>query len=176
MKASPGLTRDAHDEPIRQHPGAAGDRGKIAARFAHHGRRFARNRTFIHRCHAFHDYAVRGDHVASLHQEEIAFAQIGAGVGGPFRRRASVSCSFLALMDCFKPRSEAACALLRPSASASAKLANSTVNHSHAAMAKMNRGRRFALAAQRLQKKNAGQNAADVHDEHHGIAQLHARR
>jgi hypothetical protein len=46
--------------------------------------------------------------------------------------------NFLALMDCFKPRSDAACALLRPSASASAKLANSTVNHSHADTANMN--------------------------------------
>ena len=37
----------------------------------------------------------------------------------------------------FMPRSDEACALLRPSASASAKLANSTVNHSHSAMARM---------------------------------------
>jgi hypothetical protein len=39
----------------------------------------------------------------------------------------------------FSPRSEAACALLRPSASASAKLANTTVNHSQALIARMNR-------------------------------------
>ena len=38
---------------------------------------------------------------------------------------------FFAITVCFKARSEAACALLRPSASASAKLANNTVNHSH---------------------------------------------
>ena len=43
--------------------------------------------------------------------------------------------SFLAQVCFFRPRSEAACALLRPSASASAKLANSTVNHSHRATA-----------------------------------------
>jgi len=35
------------------------------------------------------------------------------------------------------PCSDAACALLRPSASASAKFANSTVNHSHRAIATM---------------------------------------
>ena len=49
-------------------------------------------------------------------------------------RRYSPS-SFLAQVFFFRPRSEAACALLRPSASASAKLANSTVNHSHSATA-----------------------------------------
>ncbi|MCY1433072.1 hypothetical protein D9M71_490930 [compost metagenome] len=47
-------------------------------------------------------------------------------------RRYSLS-SFLAMVFFFRPRSEAAWALLRPSASASAKLANSTVNHSHSA-------------------------------------------
>ncbi len=40
------------------------------------------------------------------------------------------SSSFLAQVSLRRPRSEAAWALLRPSASASAKLANSTVNHS----------------------------------------------
>ena len=45
--------------------------------------------------------------------------------------------NFFAVTDCFKPRSDAACALLRPSARLSAKLANSTVNHSHAVMPRM---------------------------------------
>ena len=45
--------------------------------------------------------------------------------------------NFLAQVLFFRLRSEAACALLRPSARASAKLANSTVNHSHSATAKM---------------------------------------
>ena len=43
--------------------------------------------------------------------------------------------SFFAQICFFRPRSEAAWALLRPSAMASAKLANSTVNHSHSATA-----------------------------------------
>ena len=37
-----------------------------------------------------------------------------------------------------KPRSVAACCLPRPSARASAKFANSTVNHSHTLIARMN--------------------------------------
>ena len=42
-------------------------------------------------------------------------------------------CSFLAIVLFFRPRRDEACAWARPSASASAKLANSTVNHSHTA-------------------------------------------
>ena len=45
--------------------------------------------------------------------------------------------SFLAMTVCFSARSDAAWALLRPSARLSAKFANSTVNHSHRLMAKM---------------------------------------
>ncbi len=47
------------------------------------------------------------------------------------------SASFLAQVSFFRLRSEAAWALLRPSASASAKLAKSTVNHSHSEIARM---------------------------------------
>ena len=55
-----------------------------------------------------------------------------AGVkAAPCRGRAS----FLAQVSLRMPRRLAACALLRPSASASAKLAKSTVNHSHSATA-----------------------------------------
>jgi len=45
--------------------------------------------------------------------------------------------SFLATVLRFMLRRLAAWARLRPSASASAKLANSTVNHSHSAIARM---------------------------------------
>ncbi len=45
--------------------------------------------------------------------------------------------STLACTVVLMPRSDAACCLLRPSASASAKLANSTVNHSHTDTARM---------------------------------------
>ena len=45
--------------------------------------------------------------------------------------------SFLAWMSRLALRMEAACARLRPSATASAKLANSTVNHSHSVIARM---------------------------------------
>ncbi|MNN46235.1 hypothetical protein D3C81_1606110 [compost metagenome] len=48
--------------------------------------------------------------------------------------------SFFANTVCFNARSDAACALLRPSASDSAKLANNTVNHSHTEAARMKPG------------------------------------
>ena len=48
--------------------------------------------------------------------------------------------SFLAMVVCLRLRSDAACALLRPSASASAKLANNTVNHSQMLVARMKPG------------------------------------
>src|ERR1700733_13319172 len=65
------------------------------------------------------------------------------------RRRSSartfVCCSKLSALAslrahtvCFRPRKDADCALLRPSASASAKLANSTVNHSQMVTLPMN--------------------------------------
>lgn len=53
------------------------------------------------------------------------------------RSRRCGSASTLACTVVLMPRSEAACCLLRPSASASAKLANSTVNHSHTDTARM---------------------------------------
>ncbi|CAB3774007.1 hypothetical protein LMG30113_07400 [Burkholderia paludis] len=50
---------------------------------------------------------------------------------------ACAAASFFATTLCFALRSDAACAFERPSASASAKFANSTVNHSHSAIARM---------------------------------------
>ncbi|KFB70574.1 MAG: hypothetical protein AW09_004338 [Candidatus Accumulibacter phosphatis] len=47
-------------------------------------------------------------------------------------------CSRFAQVSFLRPRSDAACALLRPSARASAKLAKSTVNHSQTETARMN--------------------------------------
>ena len=45
--------------------------------------------------------------------------------------------SFFAMVSRLAARSAAACALLRPSATASAKFANSTVNHSQSVTARM---------------------------------------
>ena len=83
--------------------------------------------------------------------------------------------NFLAMTVWRMPRSAAACARLRPSASASAKLANSTVKSSHTVMARMNACRRLAVAGERLDEQHRGDDRAEVDHEHHRVAPLHAR-
>ena len=68
--------------------------------------------------------------------------------------------------------SASAWALPRPSAIASAKLANSTVNHSQAEMLKMNCGDSLASWTAGVDAQAGRQDAADEHGEHHRIAQL----
>jgi len=63
-------------------------------------------------------------------------------------------------------RNVSACALPRPSAIASAKFANSTVNHSHNVIWRLKAELRFGSAEQ--QKR--GDHAADLHHEHDGIS------
>ena len=64
-------------------------------------------------------------------------------------------------------RSDAACALPRPSATASARLANSTVNHSQIAM-------RTANTLGCAMAETVTRTEPDPHDEHDGVAQLGA--
>ena len=82
------------------------------------------------------------------------------------RRRATVSCRVL--------RSVAAWALPRPSAMASAKLAKSTVNHSHAATPP---AKTFscAVASEVADEQDRRQHAADLDDEHDRVAGLDPR-
>ena len=71
-------------------------------------------------------------------------------------------------------RSVSACALPRPSAIASAKLANSTVNHSQKATWPVNSGRPVP-AQQLLDEDDRREQAADLDDEHHRVLDLHPR-
>ena len=175
---SPGLTRDAHDQPVRQHARAAGD--GAASR-----RRPRGSPAPISPVMALSSTEATpsitspssGIDVAGLDQHDVALAQLAlhgsrcavrAAVGA---RRASWPRRLLARL-----RSDVACALPRPSAIASAKLANSTVNHSQSEIARMKPGRRLAVAdAAPGRHSSGGQHAADVDDEHDRVAQLHAR-
>ena len=65
-EALAGIARDAHDEPVRQHARAAGDRAAVAAGFADHRRRFAGDGAFVDRGRAFDDLAVAGNEVAGF--------------------------------------------------------------------------------------------------------------
>ena len=73
---SPGLTADAHDEPVGEHARAAGHRGEVAARLADHRRRLARDRALVDRGDAFDDLAVERHDVAGLDQHDGAFLQL----------------------------------------------------------------------------------------------------
>ena len=77
-------------------------------------------------------------------------------------RRATVSVRAL--------RSVSAWALPRPSATASAKLAKSTVNHSHAATRPANRFWVPDRGAQVSDEQERGEHAAELHHEHHRVA------
>ena len=79
-----------------------------------------------------------------------------------------------AVVSVFALRSVAACALPRPSAIASAKLANSTVNHSQNATWPVNSGWPVP-PDQLLDPDDRRQQAADLDDEHHRILELHPR-
>ena len=106
-----------------------GHRGAVAAGLADHRRRFSGDGRFVHRGHAFDDFAVAGDIVAG---RDITMS--------PARRCGLETSSSLPSggssgeWPWFRAWPCAGCrpaALPRPSAMASAKLANSTVNHSH---------------------------------------------
>ena len=119
---------DAHADPVRQHLRAAGHRRAIAARLADYRSRFAGDRRLVDGGHALDDLAVGRNVVARFHQHDVADLQAGAGhhpVG--LVRSASAAWPGFSVRVFFR---DSACALPRPSATASAKFANSTVNHS----------------------------------------------
>ena len=60
----PGSGRDAHDDLVREHPGAAGDRRAVAARLADHRSRLAGDGRLVDAGDALDDLAVAGDHLA----------------------------------------------------------------------------------------------------------------
>ena len=86
---------------------------------------------FVDRGDALDDLAVARDEIAGLDQHEVAVLQ-RRGADQLELRGSARSRSRLALVSVRMRRSVSACALPRPSATASAKLANSTVNHSQA--------------------------------------------
>ncbi len=174
-KASPGIGCNANDDPVGQHARAAGDRRKVAAGFADHRRGFAGDRGFVDRRHAFDHLAIGRNRVAGLDQHDTCPRRARRLAPDAMCCRVSVRSSTLADTRCLVARNASACALPRPSASASAALANSTVNHSQNAMAKMKPADASACAAQRLNPQQRGHDAAEVHDEHHRVLPLDLR-
>ena len=127
-KAVALVHRDPNDDAVAQHARAAGDRAAIAAAFANDRRGFAGDGGFIHAGDAFDDIAVGGNDVAGFADDDVAFLQISRRnflFAAVAQRRAIVVVRVR--------RKAAAWALPRPSATASAKLAKSTVNQSQIA-------------------------------------------
>ncbi len=63
------------------HQRAAGDGGAVAARLADHRRGFARDRAFIDAGDAFDDFAIGGDEITRLDENDVARRRSGARVG-----------------------------------------------------------------------------------------------
>ncbi len=91
------------------------------------------------------------------------------------RSSVSVVCAAAAqYVSDFVRRRASACALPRPSATASAKLAKSTVNQSHAAIAKSKPAEPVCLT-QVAHEEDRRCRGPDFDDEHHRVASLPAR-
>ena len=111
----------------------------VAAGLADDGRRLAGDGRLVDGGDALDDVTVAGDDVAGLADDQVADAQLGAGhllLGLAVRRSRRATVSVLAL------RRVSACALPRPSATASARLAKITVSQSQALIAQPNQSRR----------------------------------
>ena len=102
-------------------------------------------------------------------------AGVEPGTSVPGLRASPASASFFAITSRRVPRSAAACALPRPSATLSAKLANSTVNHSQSETREDEAGGASPCAEKRLDPEQRRQHAADLDHEHHRVLPLHPR-
>ncbi len=78
-----GIGRAAHHDPVRQHLGASGHGGEVAAGLADHRGRLAGDGALIHRGHAFDHLAIAGQQITGFHEHHIATAQTLAGHLGP---------------------------------------------------------------------------------------------
>ena len=90
-----GLLRDLDDDPVGEHPRAAGDRGAVAAGLADDRRGLAGDRRLVDRGDALDHGAVAGDDLARLDDHQVAAGELGRGArrrrrrAAPWSRRAS---------------------------------------------------------------------------------------
>ena len=136
-------------------------------------RRFAGDRGFVHRRDALDHVAVAGDDVARFDQHEIAGLQIERGdlleAAASSARDERFACVCVRVRRRFS-----ACALPRPSATASAKLAKITVNHSQNTIWAVNRMPPLPATMSRIDE-DGRQHRDDLDHEHDGIAGERAR-
>src|SRR3546814_20286564 len=68
--------RDAHLNPVRNHPGARRHRRTVAARLAYHGCALARDRGLVDQRDTLDDLAIGGDQVAGLDDHDFVDRQL----------------------------------------------------------------------------------------------------
>ena len=107
----PGLLGDLDHEPVREQPGAAGDRRAVAAGLADDGRRLAGDRRLVDRADAFDDLPVGRDDLARLDDDDVAAPQLGRRDLLELRPASRRSASVVVARGA---RSASACALPRP--------------------------------------------------------------
>ena len=73
-----GVRGNFHLDPVAQHLGAAGYGRAVAASLANHRSRFARNGRLVHRRHTFDHFAVAGNVVSGSNIDDVARAQLPA--------------------------------------------------------------------------------------------------
>ena len=150
-KVSPGFGGDAHDDPVGQHPRAAGDRAAVAAGLADDRRRLAGDRRLVDatRCPRRRRRR-RGSTSPALDHDDVAERGRPTQTSLTAARSSPASASRRA--DAVRDRrvrvwrSASACALPRPSATASARFAKSTVSQSQTAMPASQRRAPLGLA------------------------------
>ena len=158
---------DAHHDPVGEHPGAAGDRRAVAAGLADDRGRLAGDGRLVDGGDALDDVAVAGDQLAGLDDAQVADVE-GRRRPAP-RCVPSGSCTNAVVSERVLRR-VSAWALPRPSATASAKLANSTVNQSQSGDQPGEHVLRGVGGAEVLEEQDGGEDAADLDHEHHRVA------
>ena len=165
-EALAGLGGDLDDDPVGQHLGAAGDRAAVAAGLADHRGGLAGDRRLVDAGDTLDDVAVAGDDLARPRRRPGRRAcSAGAGDLPPRRRRRAAAGRSVSVLA---RRSVAACALPRPSATASARLANTTVSHSQTTTDQTN-----TLGS--VKASTVDEHGADLDDEHHRVLHHHPR-
>ena len=117
-------------DPVGEHLRAAGDGRAVAAGLADHRRGLAGDRRLVDRGDALDHLAVGRDEVARLDQDDVAGLEARRRHASRTARARPGHSRRLAAISVRVWRRRRACALPRPSATASAKLAKSRVNQS----------------------------------------------
>ena len=135
-----GLGGHPDDQPVGEHPRAAGHGAAVAAALPDDRGALAGDGALVHRGCSGDDLAVGRDQLAGLHQDDVAAAQQTGSHVSRWRRPARVPTACGPCTSCRALRSVSAWARPRPSARASAKLAKTTVNQSSSEMARVKPG------------------------------------